>query len=92
GEQALQSAALDALTAYRAKSSAEALYFPLASKKFPEGLQSKAQMALAGLGRLTTPPDAVPSLIGVANDYYLGRGGREINEPHDVWSWKDGKL
>ena len=55
-------------------------------------MQSKAQYALGTLGRLVTPPDVIPALVVLAEDYYLGRGGREINEPHDVWSWKDAKL
>jgi hypothetical protein len=92
GTPLLHSAALDALATYRVKASAEALYYPLASKKYSEEIQSKAQYALGTLGRLVTPPDAIPALVVVAEDYYLGRGGREINEPHDVWSWKDAKL
>jgi len=92
GNPVLQSAALDALTAYKVRASAEALYHPLASKKFSEDLQSKAQFALGQFGRLVTPPDCLTELVGVARGYYLGTGGREVTEPDEVWSWKDGKL
>jgi hypothetical protein len=88
----LRTAALDALIAYRVRASAESLYHPLASKKFTEDQQSKAQQALGNLGRLVTPPDAVGELVAVARGYYLRQAGRDLSDVHDVWSWKDGKL
>jgi hypothetical protein len=89
---ALHSAAATALSAYRVRAASEALYHPLASKKFSEDVQSKAQLALSQFGRLVTPPDALGELVAVARGYYLCTGGRDLSDAHEVWSWTDGKL